>query len=85
MRITNWTGFIDVRSWNHGMVAFARFQDRLILFKRVRVTAFGVEVNICLLLFIYCLQSCSTCANASQKTSLLNVYKVARYWAVDDA
>lgn len=41
MRITDRTGFIDVWSWNHGMVEFARFQDRPILFKRVRVTSFG--------------------------------------------
>jgi len=41
MRITDRTGFIDVRSWNHGMVEFARLQDRPILFKRVRVTSFG--------------------------------------------
>lgn len=41
MRITDRTGFIDVRSWNHGKVEFARLQDQPILFKRVRVTSFG--------------------------------------------
>jgi hypothetical protein len=41
MRITDRTGCIDVRSWCHSQDEFARFQERPVLFKRVRVTSFG--------------------------------------------
>ena len=41
MRITDRSGFIDVRSWNHSEVEFAQFKERPIQFKRVRVTSFA--------------------------------------------
>ena len=41
MRLTDRTGCIDVRSWCHSSEEFARFQERPVLFKRVRVTSFG--------------------------------------------
>lgn len=41
MRITDRTGFIDVRSWTHSEMEFDAFRERPILFKRVRVTSFA--------------------------------------------
>jgi hypothetical protein len=41
MRITDRTGYIDVRSWNHSEIEFISFRERPILFKRVRVTSFA--------------------------------------------
>lgn len=41
MRITDRTGFVDVRSWNHCEVEFGRYRERPIMFKRVRVTSFA--------------------------------------------
>jgi hypothetical protein len=41
MRITDRTGFIDVRSWNHSESEFISLKERPILFKRVRVTSFA--------------------------------------------
>lgn len=41
MRITDRSGCIDVRSWNHCEVEFAQFREQPILFKRVRITSFA--------------------------------------------
>ena len=41
MRITDRTGFVDVRSWNHSESEFNSFREKPILFKRVRVTAYA--------------------------------------------
>jgi len=41
MRITDRTGYIDVRSWNHSESEFNSFREKPILFKRVRVTAYA--------------------------------------------
>lgn len=41
MRITDRTGFVDVRSWNHSECEFDSFREKPILLKRVRVTAYA--------------------------------------------
>ena len=41
MRITDRTGFVDVRSWNHSEAEFDSFREKPILLKRVRVTAYA--------------------------------------------
>ena len=45
MRITDRTGFIDVRSWNHSESEFSSFREKPILLKRVRVTVYaGIKI-----------------------------------------
>ena len=41
MRITDRTGFIDIRSWCHSEAEFDRYRERPVCFKRVRVTSFS--------------------------------------------
>lgn len=41
MRLTDRTGFIDIRSWCHSEAEFERFRERPVCFKRVRVTSFS--------------------------------------------
>jgi len=45
MRLTDRSGFIDVRSWNHSESEFASFLEKPLLLQRVRVTSFaGIKV-----------------------------------------
>jgi hypothetical protein len=45
MRLTDRSGFIDVRSWNHSETEFAMFLEKPLLLQRVRVTSFaGIKV-----------------------------------------
>jgi hypothetical protein len=41
MRLTDRTGWIDVRSWNHSESEFKSFQEKPLLLKRLRVTSFS--------------------------------------------
>jgi hypothetical protein len=41
IRLTDRTGFIDVRSWSHSDHEFSEFLERPLLFQRVRVTSFA--------------------------------------------
>jgi hypothetical protein len=41
IRITDRTGFIDIRSWNHSESELAHLIERPVMFKRVRVTSFA--------------------------------------------
>ena len=41
MRLTDSTGYVDVRSWCHSEAELARFREHPLLLKRVRVTSFG--------------------------------------------
>jgi hypothetical protein len=45
MRLTDRTGFIDVRSWNHSEDEFRSFLEKPLMLQRVRVTSFaGIKV-----------------------------------------
>ena len=45
MRLTDRSGFIDVRSWNHSEEEFKSFLEKPLLLQRVRVTSFaGIKV-----------------------------------------
>ena len=41
IRITDRSGFVDMRSWTHSEAEFTPFLERPLLFRRVRVTSFG--------------------------------------------
>jgi hypothetical protein len=41
IRLTDRTGFVDMRSWTHSEAEFSEFLERPLLFRRVRVTSFG--------------------------------------------
>jgi hypothetical protein len=41
MRLTDRTGFIDVRSWNHSESEFSRFLEKPLQLQRVRVSSFA--------------------------------------------
>lgn len=49
IRLTDRTGFLDVRSWNHSEGEFSNFLEKPLMLQRVRVTSFG-GVKICELL-----------------------------------
>jgi hypothetical protein len=45
IRLTDRTGFVDVRSWSHSETEFASFLEQPILLRRVRVTSFaGIKI-----------------------------------------
>ena len=45
IRLTDRTGFVDVRSWSHSEAEFAAFVEQPILLRRVRVTSFaGIKI-----------------------------------------
>ena len=45
MRLTDRTGWIDIRSWNHSESEFKSFQEKPLVLKRLRVTSFsGLKV-----------------------------------------
>ena len=45
MRLTDRTGWIDVRSWNHSESEFKSFQEKPLMLKRLRVTSFsGIKI-----------------------------------------
>jgi len=41
LRLTDRTGFIDIRSWNHCEGEFSKFLEKPLLFQRLRVTSFA--------------------------------------------
>jgi hypothetical protein len=41
IRLTDRTGYIDVRSWTHCELEFSRFLEKPLLMQRVRVTSFA--------------------------------------------
>ena len=46
MRLTDRTGWVDVRSWNHTESEFRAFLEKPLLLQRVRVTSFA-GLKIC--------------------------------------
>ena len=45
MRLTDRTGWVDIRSWNHSESEFKSFQEKPLLLKRLRVTSYaGLKV-----------------------------------------
>ncbi len=45
IRLTDRTGYIDIRSWTHCELEFARFLEKPLLMQRVRVTSFaGIKI-----------------------------------------
>jgi DNA polymerase III alpha subunit len=46
MRLTDRTGWVDVRSWNHSESEFSAFLEKPLLLQRVRVTSFA-GLKIC--------------------------------------
>lgn len=41
IRLTDRTGFIDIRSWSHSEIEFAQFLEKPLMLQRVRVTSFA--------------------------------------------
>ena len=41
IRLTDRTGFIDIRSWSHSEIDFAQFLEKPLMLQRVRVTSFA--------------------------------------------
>ena len=49
LRLTDRTGFIDIRSWNHCEGEFSKFLEKPLLFQRLRVTSFaGTKILVLL-------------------------------------
>jgi DNA polymerase III alpha subunit len=49
MRLTDRTGFVDVRSWNHAETEFKAYLEKPLLLQRIRVTSYA-GIKVCELL-----------------------------------